>query len=56
MDDDLQRIIRRALDDARASGGDYLTQTERAVRAACEARPGMAAPDALAAVRLAMWS
>ena len=40
MDDDLQRIIRQALEDARAAGRDHLTQTELAVRASC--RPGLA--------------
>ena len=50
MDDDLQRIIRQALYDARAAGRDHLTQTELAVRAVLQARPGMTAPDALTAV------
>ena len=56
MDDDLQTIIRRVLDDARAHGGDHLTQTERAVRAVHESRPDMSAPEALAAVNLVRQS
>jgi len=52
MDKSLERIIRRTLDDARAKGRDYITQTELAVRAVCEARPDMTASDALAAVIL----
>jgi hypothetical protein len=52
MDDDLQRIIRQALDDARAAGRDHLTQTEAAVRAVLQARPAMTAPGALSVVNL----
>ncbi len=52
MNNDLERIIRRTLDDARAMGRDHLTQTELAVRAVCQARPDMTASDALAAVEL----
>jgi hypothetical protein len=47
MDKSLERIILRVLEDARAKGRDDLTQTELAV---CQARPHMAASDALAAV------
>jgi hypothetical protein len=50
MDESLERIIRQALEDARAKGQDYLTQTQLAVRAVREARPDMTASDALAAV------
>ena len=50
MDDELQRVIRKALDGAGAAGRDHITQTELAVRAVLQARPGMTAPDALAAV------
>jgi len=56
MDDDLQRVIRQALYDAGAAGRDHLTQTELAVRAVLQARPGMTAPDALMAVNLARRS
>jgi hypothetical protein len=52
MDDDLQRVIRQALDVAGAAGRDHLSQTELAVRAVLQARPGMTAPDALATVSL----
>ncbi len=51
MDESLERIIHRALADARAAGRDYLTQTEEAVRAGCEARPDLTAPEVLAQVR-----
>ncbi len=51
MDPGLENIIRRALDDARAAGGDYLTQTEEAVRAGHEARPDLTASEILAQVR-----
>ena len=33
MDKSVERIIRRVLEEARAAGRDYLTQTEEAVRA-----------------------
>jgi hypothetical protein len=56
MDESLERIIRRTLDDARAKGRDHITQTELAVRAVCEARPDMTASDALAAVNLVRQS
>ncbi len=52
MDESLERIIRRVLEEARAKGRDHLTQTELAVRAVCEARPDMTASEALAAVEL----
>lgn len=52
MDEPLESIIRRLLDDARAKGRDHLTQTELAVRAVCETRLDMTASDALAAVKL----
>jgi hypothetical protein len=50
MDKSLERIIRQALEEARETGQDYLTQTQMAVRAAREARPDMTASDVLAAV------
>ena len=52
MDDDLQRVIRQALYDARAAGRDHLTQTEEAVRAVLQERPDMTASEALTAVDL----
>jgi len=52
MDKSLERIIRRALEDARAKGRDHITQTELAVRAVREARPDMTASEALAAVEM----
>ncbi len=51
MDESLERIIRCALAEARAAGRDYLTQTEEAVRAGCEARPDLTASEVLAQVR-----
>jgi hypothetical protein len=51
MDPDLETVIRQALEDARAAGKDYLTQTEEAVRAALKVRPDMTASAALTAVR-----
>ncbi len=55
MDPDLENVIRQALGDALAAGGEYLSlsQTELAVRAVQRARPDMTASDALAAVNLA---
>jgi hypothetical protein len=52
MDETVKRIIRRALEDARAAGRDHLTQTQLAVEAVRNARPDMTASDALAAVHL----
>ncbi len=52
LDKSVERIICRVLEEARAKGRDYLTQTEIAVRAVCEARPDMTASDALAAVEM----
>lgn len=51
MDESLERIIRQALEDARAKGRDYLTQTELAVRAAQVVRPDLTASEILATVR-----
>ncbi len=51
MDETVKRIIRQALDDARAAGRDYLTQTEEAVRAGRDARPDLTASEILATVR-----
>ncbi len=52
MDPDLDKLIRHALDDARAAGKDYLMQTEIAVRAVRQVRPDMTAPEALTAVEV----
>ncbi len=54
MDPGLENVIRQALTDAKASGKDYLSQTELAVRAVQRARPDMTASEALAAVNL-VW-
>ena len=51
MDPDLDIVIRQTLADARATGKDYLTQTELAVRAVLQARPDFTASEALTAVR-----
>jgi hypothetical protein len=50
MDESLERIIRRALEDARAQGRDYITQTTLAVRAVCQAYPELTASEAAAEV------
>lgn len=52
MDESVERIIRRVLEETRAKGRDHITQTELAVRTVCEARPDMTASDALAAVEM----
>ena len=49
MNEDLANIIRRALDEARAVGRDYIGQTELAMRAVREVRPDMTASEALTA-------
>jgi hypothetical protein len=51
MDESLERIIRRVLEDAQAKGRDYLTQTTLAVRAVCQTHPEMTASEAVAEVR-----
>ncbi len=56
MDKDIERIILRTLEDAREKGRDYITQTQLAVHAVCEARPDMTASDALAVVNLVRQS
>lgn len=53
IDDALERIICKALSTARNRGRDDLTQTEQALRAAQQARPGLSVPEALSAVHLA---
>ena len=52
----VENVIRQALEDAQATGRDYLSQTEIAVRAVLRARPDMTPSDALAAVNLARRS
>ncbi len=52
MDEFVERIIRRALDEAREKGRDHLAQTQAAIDAARQARPDMTASEILAAVRL----
>jgi hypothetical protein len=52
MDPDLERVIRQVLADARATGRDYLGETERAVQAVLKDRPDMTASEALAAINL----
>ncbi len=52
MDQSLDRIIRRVLEEARAKGRDHMTQTEEAVRAVCEAHPDRRTSDALVAVNM----
>ncbi len=50
-DEPLERIIRRAQEEARAKGRDELTQTQATIEAARQVRPDMTASEALAAVR-----
>jgi len=50
MDADLERIARRALEEAQAAGKGHLSQTEAVVRAVRVARPEVTASEALAAV------
>ena len=56
MDESLECIIRQALDDARAKGRDYITQTELAVRAGHQVRLDMTAGEILAMVRILQQS
>jgi len=56
MDESLERIIRQSLDNARAKGRDYITQTELAVRAGRQVRPDMTVTEILAMVRLLQQS
>lgn len=53
IDGTLEGVIRRALAAAGETGQDDLAQTERALRAAREARPALSLPDALSAVAMA---
>ncbi len=53
MDSDLENVIRQALEIAKATGKDDMSQTVLAVQAVQRARPDMTATDALAAVNLA---
>jgi hypothetical protein len=46
MEQDLTALIRRALAEARAAGADYLTQTDRTVRAVLRAFPEVTASKA----------
>jgi len=52
MDEDLAKIIRRALDEAKAAGRDDNAQTEYAVKKVLELRHDMTASDALNAINL----
>ncbi len=52
MDEDLAKIIRRALDEAKAAGRDHTAQDEYAVKKVLELRHDMTASDALNAVNL----
>jgi len=53
IDRSLERVIREALAATGKTGQDDLAQTERAVRAARDARPALSLPDALSAVAMA---
>ena len=50
--EDLIRLVRRAIQEARDAGRDYLGQGEFAVRAVLRVRPDMTATDAVRAVDL----
>jgi len=52
MDEDLAKIIRRALDEAKAAGRDHTAQDEYAVKKVLELRHDMTASDALNAINL----
>ena len=52
MDEDLAKIIRRVLDEAKATGRDHTAQTEYAVKKVLELRHDMTASDALNAINL----
>ncbi len=52
MDPDLDTVIRQALEDARAAGKDYFTETREAVRAVLKVRPDMTASAALRVVEV----
>ena len=52
MNEPVERIILRTIDEARASGRDYIGQTEAAIAAARDARPDMTASEIMATVRL----
>jgi hypothetical protein len=47
---DLIRLVRRAIEEARSGGRDYLGQSEFAVRTVLSVRPDMTASDAVKAV------
>ncbi len=51
MDEDLAKIIRRALDEAKAAGRDHTAQTDYAVKKVLELRHDMTA-SALNAINL----
>ncbi len=46
-DDELQQAVKVAIDTALAEGADYITQTQRAVKADLELRPEITADAAL---------
>ena len=52
MDEDLANIIRKALDEAKATGRDDTGQTEHAVRKVRELRPDMTDMDVRNAINL----
>ncbi len=54
-DDDVARIVTRALTDAREKGLEDVDQTGHAVRAVLAARPDMTASDTLQAVNWWRW-
>ncbi len=56
MNEDLANIIRRAFDEAWASGRGYIGQTELAVRTVRQVRPDMTDSEALRAVEMVRHS
>jgi hypothetical protein len=55
MDEDLAKIIRQALDEAKATGRDQSGQSDYAVKRVLELRHDMSARDALNAINLVRW-
>jgi len=51
MEEALELSIRQALEEARAKGRDFLTQTQIAVEAGRRVRPDLTASEILATVR-----
>ncbi len=55
MDEDLEKIIRGALDEAQTAGRDVKGQTDHAAAAIRDLRPDLSAHDALNAINIVHW-